>query len=188
MLNQIFLSEAEIQCSVLDEHPNIWCIRNGCPANHSIKHLSIDVIHHIQLVVRSRVGVICHLIGKVEQVDERRADGIIVTTTWSNVHPEEFHQFSIEREKPSSGIDWLPKLEQIIENSFIRMFEVMDPLTSFIGAREFLPKNSSKIMEVGFTLLLTSQPHHGDVFIRSESQGGEELLHIIFMIVTLYAH
>jgi hypothetical protein len=80
---------------VLDEPHDKGGIRKGAPADHSIKHLVEDKVHHIEREVRIRVGGLGTLMGIDEKIHQGATDSIIVASTWSNVFPKDTHKHII---------------------------------------------------------------------------------------------
>jgi hypothetical protein len=85
-----------ISKSMLDEEHDVGSIWHSVPLNDSILNLIEDEIHHDKSKVRSRVSRSSTLMSKSEQVNKRGANGIIVTTTRSNVLSENADKLIIE--------------------------------------------------------------------------------------------
>jgi hypothetical protein len=81
---------------MLDEEHDVRSIWKSVPLNDSILNLMKDKIHHIKGEILIRVGRSGTLMSKEEKVYKRGADGIIVTTTWSNVLSENVDKLIIE--------------------------------------------------------------------------------------------
>jgi hypothetical protein len=81
---------------MLNEEHDVRGIWHSVPLNDSILDLIEDEIHHIKGKVLIRVSRSGTLMSKSEEVNKRGANGIIVTTTRSNVLSENVDKLIIE--------------------------------------------------------------------------------------------
>jgi hypothetical protein len=91
-----------ILASVFDEPHDERSIWKKALADHSIKHLIEDKIHHIKREICIRIGRLSTTMSKDEKIYQRASDSVVVASTWSNVLPEDTHKKIIQREKTSN--------------------------------------------------------------------------------------
>ena len=120
---------------------------------HGLKHLIVDVVHHIKRVVPLRFFHVSNLMSKQQKIHKVTTESIVVSTTWVYVLPEDPHKQVIEREKT-----------RIITNNTLRSIELNQPvLVSPCRAMktnprrnrdtlEVIPKKLGKLKEGGLTI------------------------------------
>jgi hypothetical protein len=81
------LAEIMILESVFDEPHDEGSIGKGAPADHSIKHLIEDKVHHIKREIRIRVGGLGTTMSEDEKIHQGATNSIVVTSTRSNILP-----------------------------------------------------------------------------------------------------
>jgi hypothetical protein len=97
LVGHTLLAEIMILASVFDEPHDERSIWKRTLADHSIKHLIEDKIHHIKREIRIRIGRLSTTMSKDEKIHQRASDSIVVASTWSNVLPEDTHKKIIQR-------------------------------------------------------------------------------------------
>jgi hypothetical protein len=181
VIHKVCREERKVELLSKDELHDKRSIKGSLLVENAIIDLLVNEIHHIKWLNMCGLPFAIYFMRVGQEIHQGPTNSIKVTGLRGNGGPEYAEQdvgpFGQPKSAPNDNLLVIPGVERSKLLLLIVLPIHMHPhATRSSSTTKLIPKESSKVHEVGVTNLFSGHPSHGDLLTISKHQGSKELL------------